>query len=630
MISISDPTLHMWFVLALTGWALISFIREKISIEVTSVILLTALLVFGQLFPLEDANGRNMLAAGPLLQGFANPALVAVLALLVMGQGMVHTDAIRAVTNLFSVQGRSAAFAAIAAIMVFVMVFSAFMNNTPLVVLAIPVVQSLVARVGMSVSRYLIPLSYVAILGGMTTLIGSSTNLLVSSAMVELGYESLRFFDFIVPGSMMAAAGFIYVLLIAPFTLTDRSTLAGEITGSQKEFVAELDVGADSKLVGVTCEKGVFEGLGGLNLRMIQRRGQILLPPFEGYTIEVGDVLIVSAPRKELVETLSTYPGFFLAEQLEENKPSLENSEKDTESVKSSAAGTRIMAELMVTPASRMIDVMLDNADMQRRYGLIILGIQRRARVVRRRIGKIRLEAGDTLLVAGPYEAVESLRENDDFIVLSGSKRELPVRKKAPLAGAIFVATIASAAFGLISIPVAAIAGSVLMIGTGCLNIRQAMRAMDRTIFLLVGAMLALGVAMQATGGARFIAGLMRDVPYAHDPLVMAAVLFIMVAVFTNLLSNNACAILFTPIAMNLAGTVEVPPDLQYDIAFVYAVTVVFAANCSFASPIGYKTNLLVMGPGHYRFVDFAKAGLPLMILMWVMFIGIAKFYYGL
>jgi di/tricarboxylate transporter len=243
--------------------------------------------------------------------------------------------------------------------------------------------------------------------------------------------------------------------------------------------------------------------------------------------------------------------------------------------------------------------------------------------VVRRTLGRVRLEQGDVLLLAGSVASVNNMRHNTDLIVLSGSKQDLPVPKKAPLAAAIFLGAVAMAASGLLSIPVAAIAGSVLMIGTGCLNIRQATRAIDRKIFLLVGSMLAIGTALQATDGAQFIANFLLDLPLPGGNLAMAAMLFILVAITTNILTNNACAILFTPIALNMAVNLGIDP-------IFFAITVVFAANCSFASPMGYQTNLLVMGPGHYRFKDFMIAGIPLVLILWGTYIALAKFYFGL
>jgi len=624
-----NSNFHMWFALLLTGVVIIAFIREKWPIEVTSVALLTALLLFGQFFPLPDAVGRNQLDATNLLAGFANPSLIAVLALLVMGQAMIQTDALRAVTGIFDVQDKRYAWLSIFTILIFVLVVSAFMNNTPLVIIAIPVLQALVRSVGISESRIMIPLSYAAILGGMTTLIGSSTNLLVSSAMTELGYEPLGFFDFIVPGSMLAAVGLVYVMFIAPRLLSDRSTLVQQLAGAanEKEFVAELDVDEDSKLIGMECVEGVFPELKELNIKMIQRGGHVILPPFEGYRIEADDILIASATRESLASILNQFPGFLLSE---EENDAIEKHADDEETGEQDTTEPRVLAEIMISPASRLIDISLEHANFYRQYGVVVLGIQRRARVVRRRLGRIRLEAGDVLLVTGMRSTIDSMRNSTDFIMLSGSRRELPMPKKAPLAGAIFLATISLAALGIISIPVAAIGGAVLMIATGCLNIRQATRAIDRKIFLLVGSMLALGVMLEVTGGAKFIADQILGLPFVDTPLAMAAVLFIIVAICTNILSNNACAILFTPIAMNLAGSLDVPPDLQYDIAFIFAVTVVFGANCSFASPIGYQTNLMVMGPGHYRFRDFIKAGVPLMLILWGVYILIAKYYFGL
>ncbi len=624
---ILDPSFHMWFVLGLMGMAIIAFIREELPLEITSVALLTLLLLFGQLFPYVDANGRNELDSMTLLAGFANPSLIAVLALLVMGQGMIHTDALRIVTNVFAVSGYKRVWFAIFGVLLFVLVCSAFLNNTPLVIIAIPLIQVLATSVGMSESRVMIPLSYAAILGGMTTLIGSSTNLLVASSMSELGYEPLKFFDFVAPGSIMAAGGFVYVIFVVPRLLPDRTSMVRQFAGNDKEFVAELDIASDSKLIGMQCEEGSFPELGDLNIKLIQRGGHLILPPFEGYGIEAGDILIVSATRKALTKLLSKYPGFLLSE---EEAAIIDQKDEDSDAPSLEGAETRILAEVMVTPASRMVDMSLDHVSFEKQFGAIILGIQRRARVVRRRLGRIRLEAGDVLLVAGRGRVVDAMRDNSDFIVLSGSKRDLPAPGKAPIAGAIFLLVIGLAATGVFSIPVAAITGAVAMVSFGCLNMRQAIRALDRKIFLLVGAMLALGTALQVTGGARYIAELILGLPFVDTPLAMVAVLFILVAIATNVLTNNACAILFTPIALNLAGNVQVDPGLSHDIAFIFAVTVVFAANCSFASPIGYQTNLLVMGPGHYKFGDFFKSGVPLVGIMWVTYILIAKYYFGL
>lgn len=616
---------HMWFVLLVTAWAVYLFAREKYPMEVTSVILLTSLLLFGQLLPLEDANGRNQLDAYNLLSGFANPALVAVLALLVMGQAIIRTDSLRPLITFFVGNKYLPPQLAIIGILLFVMGLSAFLNNTPLVILAIPIMQAISASAGIDDTKTMMPLSFVAILGGMMTLVGSSTNLLVSSAMVELGYKPLEFFDFLVPGAMLAGAGFIYVVFILPLLVPKRQSLKEAIQGQEKEFVAELDVAEDSILIGMECVNGRFAALPDLDIRLIQRQGHLILPPFEGYIIEPHDIMIVAARREALADVLSKFPGFLLSDEDVKLIDSVDEVKEGPSDLEETVQETRVLAELMIPPASRFIEMTIDQTDFQRQFGIVILGIQRRARVVRRRLGRIRLEPGDVLLAVGAQGVINDIRVKGqtDVIVLSGSKQELPIPKKAPIAGLIFFITILLASTGILSITVASITGAVLLVATGCLNIRQATRALDRKILLLVGSMLALGAAMQATGGAQFIADIVLKAPFADDPLIMVALLFIIVAFCTNILSNNACAILFTPIAMNMAINMGVDP-------FIFAVAVIFAANCSFASPIGYQTNLLVMGPGHYRFRDFLKAGIPLVLVIWITYIFIAKFYYNL
>ena len=390
----------MWFVLALTGAAVYFYAREKYPLDVTSVLLLTILLVFGQLFPLPDANGRNMLDAYALLSGFANPALVAVLALLVMGQAIIHTDSLRPMIRLFVKTKWMPTWLSMFGILIFVMVFSAFLNNTPLVIIAIPIMQAIAANAGVSDSKVMMPLSYVAILGGMMTLVGSSTNLLVSSAMVELGYDPLNFFEFTIPGMMLAGIGLVYVLVVLPRLVPQRQSLKESLKGSEKEFVAELDIARDSMLVGMECVDGRFPALPDLDIRLIQRAGHLILPPFEGYKIEPQDILIVAATRNSLADLLSKYPGFLLSD--DEEKTLALKAQEHTQVEDNGEAGNarpveldervaemRVLAEIMITPASRMIDMTIDQAGFDRQFGAVVLGIQRRARVVRRKLGRI-------------------------------------------------------------------------------------------------------------------------------------------------------------------------------------------------------------------------------------------------
>lgn len=615
MTVVLDPAIHMWVVLATLVAAMISYAWEKVSVEVTSLCLLGFLIVWFSVFPYEGVEGRPPLDAAELLKGFANPSLIAVLALLVMGQAIVQTGALTKLTRVFVRLTKHHPTLSIGCGLVGVGVVSAGLNNTPVVVMFIPIMQAIAQRLSLSPSRLMMPLSFAAILGGMTTLLGSSTNLLVSSALIDLGQEPLNMFDMTALGVIMAAVGICYVIFVLPHILPTRADFAGSLKGDSKQFVAEIDIVADSALAGQRLTAGHFPALPDVTVKLIQRADQILLPPFGDIELQAEDLLIVVATREALVEAIARNGGYLLSETESRPDPDGDDNGKPP--------SERALAEVMITPASRMIDQTLDTIDFQRRFGAQVVGIQRRGRMARRRLGSVQLEAGDVLLVIGARENVEHLANNPDILLMTWAIKDLPKLEKSGQAAFIFGATLLAASTGLVSITVAAFVGATAMVMTGCLNIRQAVRAVDRSILLIVGATLALGAAMEATGGATFIANIVLGGIAGDHPALNMTLLFLVVALITNVLSNNACAILFTPIAISVAATTGVDP-------MVMAITVLLGANCSFATPIGYQTNLLVMGPGHYRFGDFIRGGLPLTLLMWVVFTIAAPWYFGI
>jgi len=609
-----DPAIHMWVAIIILAATMVSYAWERATLEMTSLALIVVLLIWFHLFPLPDAEGHNRLNAMRLLSGFANPTLYAVLALLVMGQAMVQTGALNSMTRLFVSIARRRRYLSVIVVVVAVLAVSAFMNNTPVVIMFIPIMQVLAQRLRWSPSRLMMPLSFAAILGGATTLIGSSTNLLVSGVLVAEGLPAIGIFDITPIGLIMAAVGALYVVFILPKLLPDRGGLADTLRTEGKQFIAEIDVTPNSPLIGERAVAGQYRALRDVTVRLIQRGPRTILPPFEGTVLQAGDMLIVAATRTALTDALTRNAGFLLAggEPVAPDAESRGREESD-----------HVLAETMIAPASRMIDQTIGMVGFRRRFGCIVLGIQRRGRMTRQRMGEIRLQAGDVLLITGHRADVNALRANPDLVLMSWAIKELPRPRRAPVAAAVFAATVAVVASGILPLSVAALAGAVVMIATGCLNIRQATRALDRTIFLLVGATLALSTVMETTGAAAYLASLVTVGIAGNDPVVAMIALFAIVAVATNMLSNNACAVLFTPIAINLAYQLGVDP-------MVMAITVLFAANCSFITPIGYQTNLLVMGPGHYRFSDFARAGSPLALLMWLVFSLVAPYYFGL
>ncbi len=616
MAGIGIESLHMWGAFAIIAGALVMFAAERLPMEVTSIGVVCALLFFFGVFPVPDGEGGNRLDPTRILEGFANPALMTVLALLVVGQGIVRTGLVDHATRMLLRLGGGRGAAAIALVLGTALVISGFLNNTPVVVMFIPIMQALAGRFRIPVSKLMIPLSFAAILGGMTTLVGSSTNLLVSGALVSMGEAPLGFFDFTIPGLMLAGVGFLYILLAAPRLLPDRGSLVQDVLpGGGKQFIAQISVSADSRLVGETAPAGIFAGLGEMTVRVVQRDEEAFFPPFEGVAIRPGDVLVVAATRKTLTEALSRDPGL-LDPDLGVGAPPPEDDEQRWRS------GERMLAEVMVVPASRMIGQTLAQIGFRYKTHCIVLGVQRRSRMIRMQMTDIRLAAGDVLLIQGRPEDIDALKRDPDVMLIAWSAETLPKLDHAKRAALIFMAVIGLSASGMMPIVTASLIGAVAMVATGVLNVRQALRAVDARIMTAIGASLAMGVALQESGGASFLAHLAGDALGRSNPALVLSALFLIVAAFTNVISNNACAVLFTPIAVSIAAELHVSP-------IAFAVAVVFASNCSFASPLGYQTNLLVMGPGHNRFLDFAGVGTPLIVLLWAASSVILPWYYG-
>ena len=623
--AVLGPDFQMWATFALIIFALALYALELLPMEVISIGVVCALLVFFHLFPVAGGDAVNRLDPGRILEGFANPALITVLALLVMGQGMVETGILDRAARLVLGLGGRRSWLSIVVVLGVVLAVSAFLNNIPVVVIFIPIMEAVAGRFGRSVSKLMIPLSFAAVFGGMTTLVGSSTNLLVNSALIEMGQTPFSFFDFSVPGLVLAGAGLAYVLLAAPRLLPDRAPLAASLLDrGGRQFIAQITVSEESGLVGQGAHRGLFAGLPAMTVRMVQRGEQAILPPFEGFVARPGDVLVVAATRKELTEALSHDPGL-LYPDLEDGGAVASAASGDVDNDVSEQpwhAGERVLVEVMVAPASRLIGQSLPQIGFRYKTRCIVLGIQRRSRMIRARMTDIRLQSGDVLLLQGQSDDLKALRGNRDVVLLEWSAAALPTLHRAKRATSIFLAAIGLAAAGLVPIVVATLTGAAAMVASGALNVRQAVRAVDPKIVTTIGAALALGVTLQETGGAAFLAAALVDALAGVGPATVLSLFFLLVALLSNVISTKTTAVLFTPIAVDIALDIGVAPE-------AFTVAVVFAANCSFASPLGYQTNLLVMGPGHYRFVDFVRAGAPLILIMWLVFSLFAPWYYG-
>ena len=592
--------------------AIVFYIGEWLPIQLTSAGVLVVLMIIFHFFP--GANGESLLSPPAVLAGFADPALITVLSMLVIGEALVRTGALHHVAHDLLQLTRGSGKKALALMLIFASALSGFSNNTPIVVIFIPMLQSLADKLRLSASKVMIPLSYAAILGGMTTLIGSSTNLLVSTSLENMGEEPFSMFSFTVPGLVAAIAGLIYVTYVVPLLLPNRKVMSEnlvDVTGRQ--FLTQLTIGPSSLLVGARSQSGGFNLLQDVNVQMVQQGEHAELPPYDDLTLSAGDVLVVGGTRKTIIDLLTRDSGLYSEIELNPSDPEISGDPRDDQD-------QQVLVEIMVAPYSRMIGRNLEQINFRQRFGCIVLGIQRRSRMLRR-ITENRLEAGDVLLILGKRKDVQFLDTNKDIVLIEGSTSELPNRRLARRALVAMFCIVALIATNLVPVVLAALSGAIAMLALGCLNIRQASRAIDGRLIFLVAAALAMGQALQVTGGAEFLSQAATSIVGTAYPALLLSAFFLIVAVVTNILSNTAAAVLFTPIAVNLAYAADVNP-------LPFAIAVVIAANCSFASPIGYQTNLLVMGPGHYRFSDFIRAGAPLMFLIWIVFTIFAKLYY--
>jgi len=604
----------MWASLAVVCAAICFYMTDRWSMELVSVCVIATLLV---LFTLPGAHGNdgNPISAQDLLSGFGNPALITIMALLVVGQGLFQTGALEGPTKaLLSGYDRRPRITLLLAFMA-VFVISAFVNNTPIVIMFLPVMSAIAHRMKAPASKLMMPLSFISIFAGMTTLIGTSTNLLAAEAYSRLEGRQLGFFEQSPMGLILAGAGMVYLLLFSKWLLPTREGLTEDIAStSSKQFLAQIEVTNDHFLEGKKPIAGMFTDLPDMTVRMIQRGERAFLPPYEDITLRPGDLVIVAATRAALQSVLTRQPDF-LQQVWQSAGGDLDGNGRPRR---------LSLTEAVIAPGSRMVGRTVEMLGFRRLTRAVTLGIQRRSRMIRSKLGEIRLESGDTLLLCGPPDAFLELRQSRDLILLEWSQTDIPLTTKALAARIISLILVVAAASGFVSILHASVLGAVAMLVMGCLNYRQASRSLDLRIFLVIGAALAMGMALEKTGAAEAIAHTVVGLASPYGTLAVLSALFLAVALLTNLLSNAATAILFSPIALSAAHELNVSDPLPFLLAVIYG------ANCSFATPIAYQTNMLVMGPGHYRFGDFMRFGGPLVFLLWCVFTLFASWRFDL
>lgn len=605
MPALPDP--HAIAIMALTLIALVLFAQDRVPLETSSLLIFIVLVTGFHVFPYE--SGGAPLMPRHLFAGFGHEALVAVCALMVLGKGLETTAALQPVARVLARTWRSAPTASLLATLLVAAALSAVVNNTPIVVMLLPILVGVTLSANASPSGVLMPFGLATVIGGSVTTIGTSTNLLVVSVARDMGVRPFGMFDFVLPLAIVGLAGIAFLWLAAPRLLPNRSGLISD--KSARLYSAVLFVEEDSKIAGKTLQDVRKMAGGEVRLLDVQRGKSVLLARLPTLIFAPGDRLHVRDTPERLKELESLFGTPLHDQETDELEPAADAGGKDAKPASNEEAKQRLV-EVVVTSASPLNGSTVKRARFADDYGLFVLAIHRgqlHQEIRRGELGDIELRTGDVLLVQGSAGDISRLKANQAFLVLD-STIDLPDTHKAPIALAIMGGVIVAAAAGLLPISVAALLGVAIMLVSGCLNWREAGSALSAQVIMIVVTSLALGTALTATGGTDYVAGLFVAVTKGLPPAALLGGLMLLMALLTNILSNNAAGIIGTPIAVGIANTLGLAPE-------PFVVAIIAGVNLSFATPMAYQTNLLVMHAGGYRFGDFVRVGVPLALLMW-------------
>ncbi|MCW5774868.1 MAG: SLC13 family permease [Phycisphaeraceae bacterium] len=555
----------------------------------------------------------GIIDAGEAVRGFSNGGVITVAMLYVVAAGMRETGAINLIAGPMLKKAKSVVSAQ-ARMVLPVVGLSAFINNTPIVAMLMPAIDGFSKRSGIPASKLMLPLSYASIFGGVCTLIGTSTNVVVAGMMSHADVRDtlgdpvrLSMFTITWVGVPMAIVGIAYILLFSKWLLPDRSSPEQAGQEQSRKYLAAMRLTEGSPLAGKTVEGAGLRSLPGLFLSRIDRADSTVIAVGPEETLCAGDVLVFVGRLDSLVD-LQQFKGL---------EPIA-----DEEGGSGYRPNLRLV-EAVVSPASPLVGSTVRSAGIRTRYGAVVVAVHRQGYRLRGKIGDIRLRPGDTLLLEAPQGFAKQYRDSTDFMLVSEAAQTAALRhERAWIAMGIVLAVVVAISTGWLDPMVAAMAGAGLMILTRCCTGPQARRSVDFQVLIVIAAAFGIERAMSKTGLASWIAHGVVDATADLGPWALLAVTFAVTTFFTCIITNNAAAVLMFPIALGItqeAGLNFLP----------FAVVIAVAASCEFSTPIGYQTNLMVMGPGGYKWIDYTRFGGPLTILCGIVCVALAPFVYG-
>ena len=570
-------------VLGILAVAVVLFVSERLRVDLIAMMVLITLSLTG-LVTIEEA-----------FSGFASPAVITVWSVYIVSGALFRSGVADVLANFMLRLAGHSYLRLLFVIMATVGIMSSFMNNIGAVAILLPAVVSVGRKINVAPSKLLIPMAFTSLLGGKMTLIGTPPNILATSIMETYGgLEPFGFFDFTPMGAIVLATGIIYFLLIGHRLLPDR-TPGGQLTEAYhiRDYMSEVRIGEKSSLVGKSLTESKLGQGYNLNVVQVLRGENLLFVPSQDPLLEVGDLLLVQGTSQNILKAsddlgMEAIPEWKFDEL---------------------SQGSQTMVEVTLSPGSPIEGQTLKQTDFRAIYGLTVLAIQHRGKSIVSNLADIPLDFGDALLIQGPEDKVAHLRRSEEFLILESPPMEAKRTKKAPIAVLILVGVLLVVSLRFLHVSTAMLIGAVLMVLTGVLNMDEAYQAIEwKSVFLIAG-MLPMGIAMQNSGTALFLAEKIVELVGNWGTVAVMMGIFLMTALTTEVMSNAAATVLVTPIAIDAARSLGANPQ-------TFVMAVVIAAATSFLMPIGHQANVLVFGPGGYKFSDYTKVGVWLNILI--------------